>query len=370
MKIDPYRRKESFEKWLGAIESGNKIEGLSEKNQALLISFLKDMRLGLNVAGASKRGERSFQRLYSMKGKVLFVLRKLEERGMKSIQNLEAGELHKLFSEMRSGVISKREGTAYKATGDYVKDFKVFWHWHQKVMKKKGIFLQDITEDLDRRGEKPIFVYFTKEDFDTIVSLASYDLKPIIALAFDSGMRVTELVNIRVSDFSANYTELNIREETSKTFGRRIKLLLCPDQIRRYLATVGLQGDDYVCQHPPSTVNSELRAIGKKALSPEQIKYKNLTLYDFRHSSACFWLPRYKSEMAMKYRFGWKKSEMIHYYTEFLGMRDTITKDDLYVDISKTELEKEIDRLKSDLEKMKDAVQQLVNAASEKRIVV
>ena len=35
-----------------------------------------------------------------------------------------------------------------------------------------------------------------------------------------------------------------------------------------------------------------------------------LSMYDFRHSSACYWLPRYKSEAALKYRFGWKKSEM------------------------------------------------------------
>ncbi|MFH1408757.1 MAG: hypothetical protein ABIH34_02530, partial [Nanoarchaeota archaeon] len=67
-----------------------------------------------------------------------------------------------------------------------------------------------------------------------------------------------------------------------------------------------------------------------------------LTMYDFRHSSACYWLPRYKSESALKYRFGWKKSEMIHYYTELLGMKDTISEEDLYVDVSKTQLEREI----------------------------
>jgi hypothetical protein len=80
-------------------------------------------------------------------------------------------------------------------------------------------------------------------------------------------------------------------------------------------------------------------------LSSEQLKHKNLSLYDFRHSSACFWLPRYKSESALKYRFGWKKSDMIHYYTEFLGMKDTISQDDLYLDVTKTELEKEIVKL-------------------------
>ena len=35
---------------------------------------------------------------------------------------------------------------------------------------------------------------------------------------------------------------------------------------------------------------------------------------------------------------------MIHYYTELLGMRDTIEEEDLYVDISKTQLENEINK--------------------------
>ncbi|MBU0471622.1 MAG: hypothetical protein KKF65_03290 [Nanoarchaeota archaeon] len=67
-----------------------------------------------------------------------------------------------------------------------------------------------------------------------------------------------------------------------------------------------------------------------------------MSLIDPLTSSNHYWLPRYKSESALKYRFGWKKSEMIHYYTELLGMKDTISEEDLYVDVSKTQLEREI----------------------------
>ncbi len=212
-------------------------------------------------------------------------------------------------------------------------------------MKKKGEIIEDITEDLDTRGEKPKFVYFSKDDCEKIINKASYDLKAVLALAFDSGIRVTELVNIKVSDFLNDFRELNIREETSKTFGRRIKLMLCSTQIKEYVNKLGLGLEDYFCRKSPPMINKELRRLGKGILNLEQIKFKNLTLYDFRHSSACFWLPRYKSESALKYRFGWKTSEMIHYYTEFLGMKDTITEEDMYVDVTKTELEKEINNL-------------------------
>jgi len=65
-------------------------------------------------------------------------------------------------------------------------------------------------------------------------------------------------------------------------------------------------------------------------------------MYDFRHISCCYWLPRYKSESALKFRFGWKKSDKIHYYSELLGMRDTISEEDLLIDVTKTEIEKRL----------------------------
>ena len=40
---------------------------------------------------------------------------------------------------------------------------------------------------------------------------------------------------------------------------------------------------------------------------------------------------------------------MIHYYTELLGMRDTIEEEDLYVDVSKTQLENAINKKGSEI---------------------
>ena len=65
-------------------------------------------------------------------------------------------------------------------------------------------------------------------------------------------------------------------------------------------------------------------------------------MYDFRHCSCCYWLPRYKSESALKFRFGWKKSDKIHYYSEMLGMKDTISEEDILIDTTKTELEQRL----------------------------
>ncbi len=364
MKIDPYKHKERFEKWLLSIEGKKEVNNLNETHSEIFVSFIKDFRLGLNVSNKSKKGERSYIRLNNLIQRISFLLRKLEERGILDVRDANPSDLHNLFADMRSGALKTRFGTVYKSTGDYVKVFKTFWHWYQKVQRNKDVSIKDITEDLDSRGEKPRFVYFTKEDFERIIELISHDLKPVLSLAFDSGMRATELINTRISDFSEDFSELTIREEVSKTFGRKIKLMLCPKQIKEYVVKSNLKGDDLLCVQSTTMINKELRNLGKRLLTSEQIRYKNLTLYDFRHSSACYWLPIYKSEAGMKYRFGWKKSDMIYYYTEHMGMKDTINQDDMYVDITKTDLEKEVSILKNELKILQESVRKVLDVGS------
>ncbi len=349
-KIDPYKHKQRYENWL----KDKTIKGISKTNEKIIIKFLDDMALGINISKISKKGARSPSRLNNLKQRITFIAKKLEEREIKDLRKVTTTQLHKLFQDMREGTLKTRRGGAYRSAGDYVKLFKAFWHWYQKVEKKKGKLIEDICEDLDTRGEKPKFVYFTEQDFNNIVKEATADLKPVLSLLFDSGMRVTELMNIKTGDFSDDFKELNIREETSKTFGRKIKLLVCSDHIKSYVKLLNLKTEDLLCQTHPQMINKELRKIGNKVLTPEQIKFKNLTLYDFRHSSACFWLPRYKVESALKYRFGWKKSDMIHYYTEFLGMKDTIKDDDLYLDVTKTELDRKIEKQGKKIEELKE----------------
>jgi integrase len=197
----------------------------------------------------------------------------------------------------------------------------------------------------------------------------------MIMFMFDSGIRSpTELMNVRVCDLEwddkqSHYT-LDIREETSKTFGRKIKLLLCSDLVKEYIAKTPLSSKDYLFRKTPQRVNQYIKNLGYKILKigtvEERVfkerKYQvitdGLSMYDFRHSSACYWLPRYKSENALKYRFGWKKSDMIHYYTELLGMRDTIHDDDLYTDITKTELENQIIEKGKEMQIMQERMQE------------
>jgi len=337
MKLDPYNHKEKYLRWKGRVIA-NGIEDITKNNSDKIINFIFDMELGLNVSAKSSKGSRSYIHLNNLRQRLTFITRHLEERYNKvELEKVTEEMLFKLFNDMRTGQLRRVDGRIYMSTIDFVKIFKAFWHWHMKSNKKKGKLIEDITTDLDTSRDKPRWVYLTEEQFQRLVNNATPRLRVLMLFLYDTGIRApTELMNVRVSDFYNDFAELEIREESSKTFGRRIKLMLCSDQIKDYILTRKLSKEDYVFKINYSSTNRSLKMLAKRVLgeekSPAGQKYSELTMYDFRHNACCYWLPRYKSESALLYRFGWKKSDKIHYYSELLGMKDTITKDDLLIE--------------------------------------
>ncbi len=346
MKIDPYNHKERYLKWKENLK--NKILSLSDENSQTILNYLEDMENGLNVANGSKKGARSYIRLNTLKIRLIFLANQFQERyDIKSIIKINERQLHNFFTGMRNGIITKQNGEPYKSVVDYVKIFKAFWHWHQKVNRKDGIKISDITIDLDTSREKPEWVYLTEEEVKKLADNAKYKYRVLIMFIFDTGIRSpTELVNIRISDIYNDFKELHIRDEISKTFGRKIKLMICPKMLKEYVKINKLSSEDRLFPINPKLTNLYLKRLAKRVLgdkkSPAGQRYSELTMYDFRHCSCCYWLPRYKSESALKFRFGWKKSDKIHYYSELLGMRDTISEEDLLIDVTKTEIEKRL----------------------------
>ncbi len=347
-KLDPYKNKERYLDWKKTIHS--QIPDISKENSDLTLRFLNDMENGLNICQSSKKGSRSFIRLNVLKQRMIALSKTFERLfGLRKITDITEEQLFGYFRDMRNGTIKRQDGKDYTSPKNFVKDVKTFWHWWQKVNRKSGVEIRDITADLDTSGHKPEWVYLTEEQIKKLCNEAKYEYKVLIWFLFDTGIRApTEMMNIRVSDFFNNFKELNIRNEISKTFGRRIKLMICSDLIRDYVRLNGLNQEDHLFPTSPAATNKYLKRLARRVLgdekSPAGSKYSNLTMYDFRHCSCCYWLPRYKSESALKYRFGWKKSDKIHYYSELLGMKDTISEEDMLVDITKMELEKRIEK--------------------------
>lgn len=342
------------------------IEGISGFNSGIIVEYLNDMGNGMNV---TRKGAVSYIRLNNLRQRMGSITRELERLyGQKRLVDLTDREVVTFFKAMRDGQIKTRKGGRYTSTQDYAYVFKAFWHWHQRVEAEKGNTVKDITRYIDTSPVKESeFVYFTIEDLRRMAERAKYEYKVMLWFLFDSGIRApTELINVKVSDLSkldgSDGFQLHIRDEISKTFGRKIKLLLCSKLLKDYISDKNLGQDDYLFPLTPRVANQYLKRLAVKVLGSEKTKGGSftgeLTMYDFRHSSACYWLPRYKSESALKYRFGWKKDAMIHHYTKLLGMRDTIVENDLLPDSdAKTKLERNLEAEKKTKELLQEQLE-------------
>jgi integrase len=363
MKRDEATYKERYMVWKE--KCGKRIPYISEANSRMILNYINDMEFGLNVGKSSKKGGRSYNRLYNLQQRLIFATKKLEEiYNVQDLAKIEERQFHEFFTGMRTGEIKRVDGGIYQDPANFVKIFKAFWHWHQKVNRKKGIEIYDVTQDLDTSVQKPKWVYLTEDEIKKLYDKAIYYYKVLIMFLFDTGIRApSELRNIKVSDLQNDCKELAIRDEISKTFGRRIKLMLCSSLVKDYIKNEALDKDDYLFDREAETMNKYLQRLAKRVLgeevSPAGQKYSQLTMYDFRHNACCYWLPRYKSESALKYRFGWKKSDKIHYYSELLGMSDTITQEDMLMDVTKTEIEKQLTQSENKNEILQERIELL-----------
>jgi site-specific recombinase XerD len=350
-KIDLYNHEKRYNAWKNLVSQKGE-ECLSNKNSDVLIKYIFDMEAGRNTNLKSKKGARSFHRLNALRQKVCWIFKKLQDRGIADITKIKDEQIQDFFNELRNGKIKTNKGEKYKSSGDYVKQFKAFWHWHQKVNRNKNI--ADITEYLDASTEnKPFWVYLDDKQTKQIIDAVSAQYKTFLEFQWDSGCRVTEALSLNVRDITQEngVVYATISKEIAKSCGRKIKLILSGKNVLQYIKDNNLKQDEVLFPLSADYINWQLKQVVKKifgdAVSKGGAKYSELSLYDFRHNSCCYWLPRYKSSIGLMYRFGWKSEKYIHYYSEFLGMKDTIRNEDLYCDITKTELESEIEKLKT-----------------------
>lgn len=364
-KIDPYEHRERYLKWKKTAE----IKGITSFNAKLIVEYLNDMEEGFNVA---RKGSRSYIRLNNLRQRLTWLIKNMEDAyKIKKITDITERQATSFFNDlMRNGKIVTRSGRAYTSVQDYVWVFKAFWHWYQRRENANGNLVKDITLYMDTNPVKESsFVYFTIDDMKRMADRSKYEYKVLMWFLFDTGIRApTELMNMRVSDLSllddGQTYQLDIRNDVSKTFGRKIKLVLCSRLLREYIKAKGFKDDDVLFPIIPRVVNQYIKRIAVKVLGKYKTKggqnIKDISLYDFRHSSSCYWLPRYKSESALKYRFGWKRDDMIHHYTKLLGMRDTIEEQDILLDSeAKTKLENELEFQKKKNLLMDDTIKEL-----------
>lgn len=349
-KADPYNHEQRWLQWKKdpkiITRYGNPI---SKTNQDLIIEYLLDMEAGYN---SKKKGKLSYIRLNTLRQRIIWVISTLN---MPDIRKVTRRELLTFFNKMASGEITRRDGKKYRSVTDYIKVFKAFWHWFQRRELEYDRIIKDVTVDLavDRNSESE-FVYFTIDELKKTVNHCKFEYRVYSWFLFDSGIRSpTEFMSLKIGDFhwidDKKIYELDIKDSYAKTFGRKIKLVLSSQLLYEFIQDK--KADEPFFQLDWRSFCRYLKRMFVKILGDKPTKggksFGEIRPYDFRHSSACYWRVKYKKESAYMYRFGWKKMRMVDYYTKFLGMKDTITQNDLLIDSeakSKLEIELEQER--------------------------
>ena len=366
MKRDAYKFAERWETWKQ--NNFKSIKGIKREDHKLLIEFLKDMELGLNTP-VGMNGKRGAGTLLNLSSHNLFFLRNFK----KPLLKITKKDLHELEDNVTRGVIKKRNGETFAQFGNYIKDFKVLWHWLQRTKKVK----EDITNDISAKTSKPSWVFLSEEQIKTFFNKLSSDMRVLCWFMYDSGARVTEANSIKIENFSKDFTQVDIPDEVAKTFGRTINLKLCSQLVKEYVKEHNLKPSDYLFMNRGLFgINKYLRyhcgkLFGKDKVSHPKVKglYKEFTLYDIRHNSSCYWLNRYPTHKGLMYRMGWKGADKIEYYSEFLGVRDELTDDNMVIGEDKNKIYKLEDQVKTIEEREKEYYQMFAHFKKEIEIL-
>jgi hypothetical protein len=380
-EVDPSNMKGLYEKWHEKITSHSKIDyyslrGIAPIHSEYVTKYVLDLAVGKNTAKGHRKGPRSYIHLVHVRYRLNSVFKILEKHTSKGRLNFTEDDILNVFNAMRAGRIRNANDKPFLDVSTYAKVFCAFWRWYIRTNKDKVI--PNIVDSLDTRADhKPKWHYFTLQDVEKMaITAPNYEYETLMYFIFDSGIRAPkELMNVRVCDLTpvpkTNQMFLEIRDETSKTFGRKIKLMISSEKVKKYIKQKKLIGKDFLFTKSPICYNRTLATIAFRTFGIGEPHYQynkrgwrvktlikgGITMYDFRHNSVCHYLPIYKSENQMKYRYGWKKSDMIHYYSEFIGMKDTISEDDMLVDVTKTQLEQELQKERQKVEVVQEQME-------------
>jgi integrase len=381
--IDPLKKQQLYENWKKKTKDG--IPGITKANSDLILAFIQDMELGINVSKLAKPGKRSPSRLNALGYPLRRIAEIVEEScNKKCFKDLRREEVHKVFDDMKEGRILRKDGLAYTAPDDYIRDFICFWNWFMKVeaLKREKDILEkgktnrkevfNIVEYLDRARKDNKFVYFTLDQLKQVLPHLNKDYRVLALFLFDSIVRSpSEISNLYVNDLGIEDNEVyvNIRQEVSKTYGRKFNLVLADEELKEYIKRKKLNHSDRLFSfYTMPTFNKTLQKAFIKVfgdrMTPGGKPYSELTGYAFRHSGACY-LRSLKGVSIDKLmvRGGWSNLRRINYYTKFLGLDGRIEREHL---VEKPEVNenmmKVIQMQNDELSKLRKEIIQIIGA--------
>jgi site-specific recombinase XerD len=360
MKRDLFNHTKLWETWKSQLTPRYIEEGLTKENSKLYINYLLDMEKGINLAHKSKRGSRDPKTLNRQRSKIKQILKLFQEKGITDISKVKEEQVIDFFNDWNKS-----------HSIDYAKRMRAFWNWWMTKNRREGKVVKDVTEDLNtnptsqqNKGES-VFVWLDKSGFDKFRSYFDEDKQAVLLFCFDTIIRApTELLSLKVENIYTKGEEvwIDIPNQISKTFGRKFNLVYSGKAVIDYIKKHKKKPEDYLFEVSPVMMNREMQKVAfqlwdnKKSEGGEY--YKNITLYDLRHSGAIHYRVLFQktgqSLDLLRERGGWTDFKMINYYTKRLGLDGHIQKEKLMLQEDKTKLEERIEKLEKENSELMD----------------
>lgn len=180
---------------------------------------------------------------------------------------------------VRSFLLSKYDkGYASQTVNVYLNAIKFYY---QQILRLSGEFHHRFA----KRAKRLPIVLSRTEIQSLLTSITNHKHRTLIALAYGAGLRVSEVVRIRVCD--VDVSELTVHLQQAK--GQKDRLSIVPESLVHYLQTmlIGKTAHDYLFESERGGRLTERTAqiIFERALKRVGIQ-KEATFHSLRHSFA------------------------------------------------------------------------------------
>lgn len=314
-KIDIHNTEENYSEAIDLLK-----KDVSPHNYKLIHQYLEDSAIGKTA----RKNARKKQVGLRARLKNLYLLKIASSYFNKDLDKINSKDMEAFIRALNENKLKKSNKEPYSEQTK--SNLKItFINFLRYNIKDSGKF-SELTDWVDTNFKKKEIPALNEEEIKKILRVCfTTQQKALICILFDSGCRIEELLNVRLSDVtevkaSIPYYKLLIRTEFSKTQGRNISLFWKPttEILKQYLEEhLNKETNSTLFETTYDGVRKLLAKLGKRALG------RSVNAHLFRHSSATYYAGLGTDYFQLCKRYGWTiGSNMPRVYIDRSGVNE------------------------------------------------
>ena len=310
-----------------------------------LIAFLRDKKIGKFGKKIKQHQEKKYIRYLSY-------IRKWMGKPLSEITENDATEFYEKLSE--DGIV-RENGKPYtnESKSSFINVFKTYIRYLCEIRypDNKDLDYLKIGRWMKGFEEGVKITALSKSEVVQLASVNNLKNNALILTMFDSGARVQEFLNIRISDVKKIkdngdfYFKITLRKEFSKTEGRVVSCRICKDVLKPYYNKRKAEVEDEE-EQLFNVGYGTIRKLLQRSKQKTGLK-KRVSPHVIRHSSATYFANVLKNPFQLEYRYGWNigESHMVNRYIDPKGMLEEESSKEIKK-FSMADLKEENDQMK------------------------